>query len=60
MCCEHLVCARCAQPVADGCCAVCRAARDQMHPRAGLSGPLLVWLAALLAVAALLSVHASF
>ncbi len=58
MCCEHLVCARCANPVADARCPSCRATRDRMHPRqAVLSGPTLVWLVALLALATLLSAH---
>jgi hypothetical protein len=31
MSCEHLVCAACAGPVADGRCPVCRAGRQQVH-----------------------------
>jgi len=31
MSCDHLICARCASPVAEGRCPSCRAARDQMH-----------------------------
>jgi hypothetical protein len=31
MCCEDLVCARCAGPVAEGRCPTCRAARASMH-----------------------------
>jgi hypothetical protein len=31
MSCEHLVCASCAGPVVEGRCAVCRAARAEVH-----------------------------
>jgi hypothetical protein len=31
MCCEHLVCASCANPVAEGRCPTCRTARAEMH-----------------------------
>lgn len=31
MSCEHLICAQCAGPVAEGRCAVCRASRDHVH-----------------------------
>ncbi len=31
MCCEDLVCARCAGPVAEGRCPACRAARAMLH-----------------------------
>lgn len=31
MSCEHLVCANCAGPVVEGRCAVCRAARADVH-----------------------------
>jgi hypothetical protein len=31
MSCEHLICAHCAAPVAEGRCPTCRAAREQMH-----------------------------
>jgi hypothetical protein len=31
MSCEHLICAHCAGPVADGRCPVCRAARSDLH-----------------------------
>jgi hypothetical protein len=55
MCCDDLVCARCAQPVAQGGCPVCRHARAELHPSV-LSGPALVALAvALLLVAAVLT-----
>jgi len=35
MSCEHLICAQCAGPVAEGRCAVCHAARARMHHHAG-------------------------
>jgi hypothetical protein len=57
MCCDHLVCASCTQPVSDGRCPVCRATRAQMHPSTGLPLSTFVVLAALLALAALLSAH---
>jgi len=31
MSCEHLICAQCAAPVAEGRCPTCRAAREQIH-----------------------------
>jgi hypothetical protein len=31
MSCEHLICAQCAGPVAEGRCPTCRLARDQVH-----------------------------
>jgi hypothetical protein len=31
MSCEHLICAQCAGPVAEGRCPVCQAARAQLH-----------------------------
>lgn len=31
MCCDHLVCASCAGPVAAGGCSVCRTARAELH-----------------------------
>jgi ferredoxin len=34
MSCEHLVCASCAGPVVEGRCAVCRAARAEVHSHA--------------------------
>ena len=58
MCCEHLVCARCAHPVADARCPACRAARARMHPRQSLLSPaMLMWLVVLLTLAAFLSNH---
>ncbi len=31
MSCDHLICAKCASPVAEGRCPACRAARDEIH-----------------------------
>jgi hypothetical protein len=31
MSCEHLICAQCSGPVADGRCPICRAARSDLH-----------------------------
>jgi hypothetical protein len=53
MSCEHLICARCAGPVAEGRCPVCQAARAQLHHRHHTPG-LAVPLAAALLIALLL------
>ncbi|GAA3117734.1 hypothetical protein GCM10010466_05920 [Planomonospora alba] len=37
MSCDDLVCARCAHPVAEGRCPLCRANRDRMH-QTGMGG----------------------
>ena len=50
---DHLVCARCAAPVAEGRCPVCRASRRELPFR--LSAPLLALIAALLAAVAVLA-----
>jgi hypothetical protein len=58
MCCDHLVCASCSRPVADACCAVCRASRAQLHGSEPLSLAVFVAvLAVLLLLAVVLSVH---
>ena len=43
MSCEHLICAQCAGPVAEGRCPVCQAARTRVHhhPWHGLAVPLI-------------------
>jgi hypothetical protein len=57
MSCEHLICAQCAGPVAEGRCPVCRAAKSDLHHHSyGLSVPYAVLLL-LLAVAVLLAVQ---
>ncbi len=54
MSCEHLICAHCAGPVAEGRCPTCRAARAQVHHHGhGMSVQLI---AAVLLVLALLTV----
>ena len=50
MCCEQLVCANCARPVAEAACQVCRVARAELHgshpvPMAVLVAALVVLLA---------------
>jgi hypothetical protein len=56
MSCEHLICAQCAGPVAEGRCPTCRDARTHMHhPSHGLSMQLI---AAVLLVLALLTMAA--
>jgi len=57
MSCEHLVCASCAGPVADGRCPTCRASRTRVHSHgsAALSPQLLAVLVALLALLTLLA-----
>ena len=61
MSCEHLICAQCAGPVAEGRCPVCQAARARMHLRhgPGLTVPLVaaVLLALLLMSLALHLAH---
>jgi hypothetical protein len=57
MSCEHLICAQCAGPVAEGRCATCREARAHIHHHSHVPNIQLVALAllvlALLMVAAL-------
>lgn len=58
MCCDHLVCASCARPVADAGCPVCRAARTRLHGSSPM--PFAAWLAlvvGLLGLALVLSTH---
>ncbi|EFC79800.1 hypothetical protein CcI49_33025 [Frankia sp. CcI49] len=52
MCCEDLVCARCAAPVAEGRCPSCRAARESLHHSSFTISPqlLIALVAVLLAV----------
>jgi hypothetical protein len=59
MSCERLVCANCAQPVVEGNCAVCRAARAEVHGHHsfGLPPQVLALLVLLVAVTALLVAH---
>jgi hypothetical protein len=62
MSCEHLICAQCAGPVAEGRCPVCQEARARMHHHhngPGLTVPLVaaVLLALLLMILALHLAH---
>jgi hypothetical protein len=59
MSCEHLICAQCAGPVVEGRCAVCRAARAEVHHHgpASLASPLLI--AALIIMLLVIALHLS-
>jgi hypothetical protein len=60
MCCEDLVCARCAGSVADGRCPTCRAARAELHHHSGgftLSPQVVAVLLLVLTALALLAAH---
>ncbi len=58
MSCEHLICAQCAGPVAEGRCPVCRAARSDLHHHGpGISIPYAALAILLLAIAVVLAVQ---
>jgi hypothetical protein len=58
MCCEQLVCASCAHPVAEARCTVCRDARSSLHGSQQLSAAwVAVALTLLLALAAVAYAH---
>ncbi|OHV37688.1 hypothetical protein BCD49_03515 [Pseudofrankia sp. EUN1h] len=60
MCCDDLVCARCASPVAEGRCPTCRAARAELHHQSGgftVSPQLVALLLLVLTALALLAAH---
>jgi hypothetical protein len=60
MCCEDLICAHCAGPVAEGRCATCRAARAEFHHDSGsftVSPQLVALVLLVLTVVALLAAH---
>ena len=58
MSCEHMICAQCAGPVAEGRCATCRAARTQLHHVApGLTVPFVLAVLLVLALLALAATH---
>jgi hypothetical protein len=57
MSCEHLICAQCAGPVAEGRCPVCRAARSHVHHQS--HGPSVQLVLAVLLVLALLTLAAA-
>ena len=50
MSCEHLICARCSNPVVEGRCPTCRIAREELHHRHGQGIPPTVVLALLVAL----------
>jgi hypothetical protein len=56
MSCEHLICARCARPVAEGRCPTCREARAHVHQHGHALSVQLI--AAVLLILALLAVAA--
>jgi hypothetical protein len=59
MSCEHLICAQCAGPVAEGRCPVCRAAREGMHHHhhAGQNMILPLFAVVLIALLLMLALH---
>jgi hypothetical protein len=57
MSCEHLICAHCAHPVDEGRCAVCRAARAEMHSHGPAVNPQLLIALALLLLVGLIAAH---
>jgi hypothetical protein len=58
MSCEHLICAQCAGPVAEGRCPVCRAAKSDLHHHHhGISIPYALLLLSLLALAVALALQ---
>jgi hypothetical protein len=57
MSCEHLICAQCAGPVAEGRCPVCRASRNHVHHNShGVAMPYALVLL-LLAIALILEIQ---
>jgi len=54
MSCEHLICARCAGPVAEARCPVCRAAKSDLHHHHSHSGSIPYAIALLLLALAVL------
>jgi hypothetical protein len=62
MSCEHLICAQCAGPVSEGRCAVCQAARAQVHHHHAGQGLTFQVLAAALLVLllAMLALHVGY
>ncbi len=58
MSCEHLICAHCANPVIEGRCPACRAARQHVHHHhAGVGPQLLIAAILALAIVLLLATH---
>ena len=59
MSCEHLICARCSNPVVEGRCPTCRMARAEIHTGGSTISPMVILIALILALTALLALHAS-
>jgi hypothetical protein len=58
MSCEHLICAHCAGPVAEGRCPACRASRQHVHrPHSGASPQLIAVAILVLSLLLLLAMH---
>lgn len=55
MTCEHLVCASCSHPVAEGRCPVCREARSELHGHASAYPTMIAIALLVLAIAWLLT-----
>ena len=61
MSCEHLICAQCAGPVAEGRCTVCRAARADLHAHGlGWSASTAAVVAVVLVLLIALALHLQF
>jgi hypothetical protein len=62
MSCEHLICARCANPVSEGRCPACRAAKAEVHHSPSGYGPhiLIVTAVLLILLIALAATHGTF
>ena len=57
MSCEHLICAQCAGPVAEGRCPVCAAARERMHHHHHAMPGMTLAAAVLIALLLMLALH---
>jgi hypothetical protein len=56
--CEHLICAQCTGPVAEGRCSVCRSARADLHGHSlDLTGPAAAVTAVLILMLLVLALH---
>ena len=61
MSCEHLICAQCAGPVAEGRCPVCRLSRQHVHESGHGPGlPLLMAAVLVLALLGLAAMHLAY
>jgi len=57
MSCEHLICAHCAGPVAEGRCPACRVSREHVHQHSGVSPQLIIGAVLMLSLLLLLAMH---